>query len=109
MATRAYAWPVIDSGRPRRPISTAGAVARFVAAGLVAATAIGLGAYWVVSRNAVAEAIRHAQEIAAIDGRNVVAPALSDQVVGGEPAALTAFDQLVRDRVLSSRVVRVKI
>jgi two-component system, NarL family, sensor kinase len=84
-------------------------VARFVAAGLVAATAISLGAYWVVSRNAVAEAIRNAQEIAAIDGRAVAAPALGDGVVNGDPAALAAFDRLIRDRVLSSRVVRVKI
>lgn len=89
--------------------STLAAVARFVAAGLVAAALISAGAYWVVSRNAVAEATRNAQEVAAIDGRDVVAPSLSQQVVVGDPAALAAFDGMVRDRVLSARVVRVKI
>lgn len=99
---------MLDQGRARQ-VSTAGAVARFVAAGLVAATAISLGAYWVVSRNAVAEAIRNAQEIAAIDGRAVAAPALGQAVVDGDAAAVAAFDVLIRGRVLSSRVVRVKI
>jgi two-component system, NarL family, sensor kinase len=89
--------------------STLAAVARFVAAGLIAAAVIAAGAYWVVSRNAVNEAIRNAQEVSAIDGRDIVAPALSDAVVAGDPAALDAFDAMVKERVLSSRVVRVKI
>jgi two-component system, NarL family, sensor kinase len=105
---RPYAVPV-SAPRLDAPVSTAGAVARFVAAGLIAAAAISAGAYWVVTRNAVAEAIRNAQEIAAIDGRAIAAPALSDAVVAGDPPALAGFDTLVRQRVLSSRVVRVKI
>ena len=82
---------------------------RFVAAGLFAAAVISVGAYWVVSQNAVAEAIRNAQEIAAIDGRNIAGPALTAPVVNADAAAMSAFDRLVRERVLSSRVVRIKI
>jgi signal transduction histidine kinase len=85
------------------------AVLRFVAAGLLAAGIITAGAYWVVTRNAVAEATRNAQEIAAIDGRGIVEPALTDQVLGGDPAAMAGLDRLVRERVLSARVVRVKL
>lgn len=89
--------------------STIGPVARFIAAGIVATTVIAVGAYWVVNRNAVAEAIRNAQEITAIDGRAITAPALTEPVVSGDPQAVAAFDRLIRERVLSSRVVRVKI
>lgn len=85
------------------------AVLRFVVAGLVAAAIITGGAYWVVSGNAVAEAIRNAQEIAAIDGRGIVEPALTDNLAAGDKPALTSLDRLVRDRVLSARVVRVKL
>lgn len=94
---------------PDRAISTASAVARFVAAGLIAALAISAGAYVVVNRNAVAEATRNAEEIAAIDGRSIVGPALTPGVVRGDPQSVAAFDQMVHERVLSSRVVRVKI
>jgi signal transduction histidine kinase len=85
------------------------AVLRFMLAALLAAAIIILGAYWVVGRNAVAEATRNAQEVAAIDGRGIVGPALTDAVINGDPAATAAFDAIIRDRVLSSRVVRTKI
>lgn len=90
-------------------LTTYRAVARFAAAGIIATAVISAGAYWVVSRNAVAEAIRNAQEIAAIDGRDIAAPALTAGVVAQDPSSVAAFDQLVRQRILSSRVVRVKI
>ena len=96
------------AGRATASIA-ATSVLRFVAAGLVAAAIISAGAYWVVSRNAVSEAIRNAQEIAAIDGQGIVGPALSDEVMAGDPVAVGVFDRLIRDRVLSSRVVRVKL
>lgn len=80
-----------------------------MAAGLVAAAAISAGAYLAVTRNAVAEAIRSAEEIAAIDGRGITAPGLSDAVVAGDTQSVARFDSLIRERVLSARVVRVKI
>ncbi|MEA2681780.1 MAG: two-component system, NarL family, sensor kinase [Chloroflexota bacterium] len=85
------------------------AVFRFVVAGLLAAGIITAGAYWVVNRNAIAEATRNAQEIAVIDGRGIVEPALTDQLLAGDPTAIANIDRLVRERVLSARVVRVKL
>jgi signal transduction histidine kinase len=79
------------------------------AAALLAAAAITAGAYWVVSRNAIQEATRNAQEVAAIDGRGIVEPALTPGVMDGDPAAIGTFDRLIHERVLSSRVVRVKL
>ena len=89
--------------------ATSYAVVRFMAAALLAAAIILAGAYWVVSRNAVAEATRNAQEIAAIDGRGIVALALTDGVLAGEATATSRFDRIIRDHVLSSRVVRIKV
>jgi signal transduction histidine kinase len=84
-------------------------VLQFVLAALVAAAAITAGAYWVVSRNAIEEATRNAQEVAAIDGRDIVEPALTPGVMTGDQAATATFDRLIHERVLSLRVVRVKI
>ncbi len=89
--------------------TAAAAVLQFVLAALLAAAAITAGAYWVVSRNAIDEATRNAQEVAAIDGRSIVQPALTAGVMSGDPAATGVFDQLIRERVLNSRVVRVKL
>lgn len=85
------------------------AVLQFGLAALLAAAAITAGAYWVVSRNAIAEATRNAQEVAAIDGRGIVEPGLTPGVMTHDPAAVATFDALIRDRVLSGRVVRVKL
>ena len=95
--------------RARLAAGTSGAVLRFTLTALVAAAVIVVGAYWVISGNAVAEATRNAQEVATIDGRGIVAPALTPGVETGDPAALAAFDRVIRERVLSSRVVRTKI
>src|SRR6202171_959552 len=74
--------------------TAASAVLQFVLAALLAAAAITAGAYWVVSRNAIEEATRNAQEVAAIDGRGIVEPALTAGVMNGDPAATSTFDRL---------------
>lgn len=94
---------------PRLSSPALTAVLQFVFAALLATATITAGAYWVVTRNAVAEATRNAQEIAAIDGRGIVQPGLTPGVLTGDPAATAAFDRLIRDRVLGNRVVRVKL
>ena len=84
-------------------------VLKFSAAGLLAALLVAGGSFWAVSRAATAEAINTAQLITQLDGTSVVQPVLSAGVVAGEPLALSALDRVVRTRVLSSRVVRVKL
>jgi len=84
-------------------------VARFIAAGLAAAILVAAGAFVVISRAATSEAIRIAEEVTRVDAHAVIAPALSDGVVSGDSAALQAMDTAVRDRVLTDRVLRVKI
>lgn len=84
-------------------------VARFVAAGLLAACLIGVGTFLVVSRDAEQQAVRHATDITQVEGRGVVQPALSDALLTGEPGAVASLDRLVHQRILSPDVVRVKL
>jgi signal transduction histidine kinase len=39
----------------------------------------------------------------------IVQPALSDELLAGDSQSVAAFDRLVRDRVLSGRIIRVKL
>jgi len=84
-------------------------VARFIAAGLAATILIAAGAFVVISRAASGEAIRIAEEVTRVDAHAVIAPALTDGVVNGDPSALRALDAAVHDRVLTDRVLRVKL
>jgi signal transduction histidine kinase len=87
----------------------AAAVISFMAAGLVAVVIISIVSFHVVRDAATAEAIREAEDITAVDGRGIVEPALTDGVAGGDLVAVGRLHAIVQSRVLSDRVVRVKI
>jgi two-component system, NarL family, sensor kinase len=89
--------------------SGAKAVTQFVLAGLAAVVLISAGTIYLVRRNATSEAIRNAREVAGIDGHAIAEPMLSDGVLSGDPAALARVNAVVHERILSERVVRVKI
>jgi signal transduction histidine kinase len=89
--------------------SVATAVTQFVLAGLAAVVLISAGTIYVVRRNATSEAIRNAREVAGIDGHAIAEPNLSDGLLTDSAEARAEIDAVVRRRVLSSRVVRVKI
>ena len=84
-------------------------VTQFVLAGLAAVVLISAGTIYVVRRNATTEAIRAARDIAGIDGHAVAEPVLADGVLSGDPAALAGINTVVHERILSERVVRVKV
>jgi signal transduction histidine kinase len=92
-----------------RRITVRSAVMAFVAADLAAVILITLGVAWLVSRSASAGAVRDARDLTVAEGRAAVWPLLTDGVVRGDPAALAALDEVVKTRVLSDRLVRVKI
>jgi len=92
-----------------RAVSARRLVARFVAAVLAATVLIAAGAFVVVSRAATGEAIRIAEEVTRVDAHAVIEPALTDGLVAGDAAAVAAMDTAVRNRVLTDRVLRVKI
>jgi two-component system NarL family sensor kinase len=98
------------STRPSgRRITVRAAVVAFVAVDLAAVLVIAVGLAVLVGRSTTTSAIRDAQDLTIAEGRSVVWPLLTDGVVKGNPSALAALDRTVRARVLSPRIVRVKI
>lgn len=97
---------------PRRPTSVRAEVIRFGLAGL-AGLALFAGLVIVaVSRVGTAEALRSARDQARLGGYGIVEPALDASLLQGPPAsaaAVAAIDALVQARILSERVLRVKI
>jgi len=89
--------------------SVATSVTQFVLAGLAAVVLISAGTIYVVRRNATAEAIGNARDIAGIDGHAIAEPMLSDGALTGDAAALARINTVVHERILSERVVRVKV
>ncbi|MEO8898469.1 MAG: sensor histidine kinase [Candidatus Dormibacter sp.] len=102
----------LTAGRPRAGLLRRvlrNEVARFAAGGLLAACLVGAGTFVVVSRDAEDQAIGHAKDITQVEGIGIVEPALSDSLLSRDPAAIGALDTIVRQRILSSDVVRVKL
>lgn len=97
----------------RRSSSVTLAVARFGLAGLVVVTALGALSLFAISRISTGEALRSAQERARLAGRGIVEPALDDDLLASDPTsrrgAQERLDAIVQSRVLSDRVLRVKI
>jgi two-component system, NarL family, sensor kinase len=97
----------------RQPTSVAAAVTRFGVAGLVAVTALGGLILFAVSRISTAEALRSAQDRARLAGYGIVEPSLRNELLGTDTdrrmQALRAVDDVIQARVLSSRVLRVKL
>jgi two-component system NarL family sensor kinase len=84
-------------------------VVRFAAGGLLAALLVGAGTFFVVTRDAETQAIQHAKDITQVEATGIVQPALSDSLLHRDAAAIGALDVIVRQRILSPDVVRVKL
>lgn len=88
------------------------AVARFALAGLLAVVALGALILAAVSRVSTAEALSNAKDRARLAGHGIVEPALDaslDRFDAEGDAYRSALDLLVQSRVMSDRVVRVKV
>jgi len=82
---------------------------QFALSGLLAMLVVALLATIVLSRAGESESVRDARRLTEVLGRSVVEPNLDDGVVRGNRVQLATFDRLVRQRVLRSPVVRVKL
>jgi signal transduction histidine kinase len=98
----------VPTRRASRHSSVSAAVAGFLVAGLVVVVAVGVFLALAQRRSAVQEAIRGARTLTELKAADVVAPVLTDAALVPGPA-YDALDRVVRDRVLGSRIVRVKI
>lgn len=95
-------------GRSRGP-GVGGAVARFMLASLAVVVLLGGVGLAVQRRLATDDAVDGAESLAELAGRGIVAPVLTDAALSGDPVARARLDRVVRDHVLSTKVVRVKI
>ena len=97
----------------RRRTSVTAAVTRFGLAGLIAVTALGILILLAVSRVSTAEALRSAQDRARLAGHGIVEPVLLSALLKPETndaiQARLLLDDLVVSRILSERVLRVKL
>ena len=91
------------------PLSVRRALSRFALAGLLAVL-VTTGLTWIVVRRAGSDqARRAARQQARLAGQGIVEPALADGILTGSESALNSLDRVVNERILSDRVVRVKL
>jgi len=89
-------------------VSVFKAVAAFLVAGFVVLTAIGVVLALALRRTATDEAIREARALTRLEATHIVGPVLQDAALVPGPSYVL-LDRVVRQHVLGSRVVRVKI
>jgi two-component system, NarL family, sensor kinase len=84
-------------------------VVQFALAGLAVVAVFLAGSLLVLQRIGRTEAVRDARQFAVLSGQGVVEPALRNRVLTADAVTLAGLDQVVQERVLGERVVRVKI
>jgi signal transduction histidine kinase len=84
-------------------------VVQFALAGLAVVAIFLAGSLFALQRIGRTEAVRDARQFAVLSGQGIVEPVLREGVLDGDDASLAALDQVVQERVLGERVVRVKI
>ncbi|HJQ43161.1 MAG TPA: histidine kinase, partial [Jatrophihabitantaceae bacterium] len=108
-------WTVLadgrGSGRPSadRPVSMRRVVLQIVAAAVVAVAVVGFAGSLISRHLAEQQSVNDAARTTDLLAESVVQPALTDALVGNSAAAGKVLDPVVRARVLSSSLVRVKI
>jgi signal transduction histidine kinase len=95
--------------RRRASNSIATSVLQFVITGTVVVLLLGFAAVEVLRHTGTSEAIRDAKQITRLAGDGIVGPNVTRGLERGDPAAIAAMDRVVRSRVLSDSVVRVKL
>ncbi len=84
-------------------------VSQLVIGIVVVLAVVSIGGSLAARRLAEREAVNDAATIADVLAETVVQPAVSDRLAAGDAGAVRRFDRLVRERVLSDSVVRVKL
>ena len=97
------------SSADREPISTAGLLVRFTAAGLIVLLSLAALIAFVARQAGVEQATDSARQVTFVTALGVVEPRLDAAVVAGQPAALRSFDAAMRRYVLQGSLVRVKL
>jgi signal transduction histidine kinase len=89
--------------------SIATAVLQFAITGTVVVLLLGFVAVELLRHTGTEEAINDAKRVARLAGNGIVAPNVRPGLERGDPKAIAAMDRVIRGRVLSNDVVRVKL
>jgi two-component system, NarL family, sensor kinase len=95
-------------GRPRAP-SVGRVVGRFVLANLIAVVLLLAGSVWASREAAKTESIADARHATDLIATLMIEPNVDERLVTVDPASVAAMDRVVRPRMASADVVRVKI
>jgi two-component system NarL family sensor kinase len=103
--------PAVDSARPtdERPVRLRRMVAQLAAAAVVALLLVGIAGSLVSRRVAESQSVHEAAELTDVIATSVVQPDLTDAMADDPAAARAVLDPVVRSRVLSDAVARVKV
>jgi signal transduction histidine kinase len=85
------------------------AVIGFALSGLAVLVLVAIGGTYKLRQIGTSEAINDARRITEVAGHGIVEPQLSRGVMAGSPNEMNVLDTIVKSRVLSDRIVRVKI
>jgi signal transduction histidine kinase len=89
--------------------SIATAVLQFSITGTIVVLLLGFAAVELLRHTGTTEAIRDAKRVTTLAGVGIVAPNVSGGLERGDPKAIAQMDRVIRGRVLSGDVVRVKL
>jgi two-component system, NarL family, sensor kinase len=95
--------------RPDRPVRPRTVVIQVIAGTLAVVIGVGVAGAFASRRVAEREAVTDAAHTTDLIARQVVQPAITNGLISGNPAALTAIDRVVRHQVLGPSLVRVKL
>ncbi|GAA1479110.1 sensor histidine kinase [Nocardioides aestuarii] len=98
-----------DPEQGRRPVAGRRIAVQLLAGIVIALVTVTIGGSAAARRLAEREAVNDSAAMANLLAETVVQPALTDDLLAGDPEAQRQFDTLVRDRVMGERVVRIKI
>lgn len=84
-------------------------VVTFALSGLAVLVLVAVAGALALRSLSTSEAVRDARRVTTIAGRGIVEPALTTGVVRGDPRAIVRLDRIVRRRVLTPNVARVKV
>ncbi len=94
---------------PQRPVRPRTVMLQVIAGTLAVVIGVAVAGAFASRRVAEREAVTDAAHTTDLIAQQVVQPAITNGLISGSPAALTAIDRVVRRQVLSSSLVRVKL
>ena len=106
-------WP-LDGGQRRRGLAilratVAKPLVQFALAGVVALLVLSTILTAILSQTGTSEAISNARYSTRLVAQDVIMPNLTDALLDGDQTTQAEFDRIIRQRVLDSWVVRVKL